>query len=513
MEWLTNENVIAVGTSVVGVLVPLAMFLYDRRVPRQKRIGYRVQMDSPIGDGASPNPRLGDFDVPNMADASLVLLRIENDGSQSVARDDYTAFEAYGLTAEFTGRTVQAVAVTQPSGIEHLGSHFRRGNGFEHDGNKVYVPRVPLNPGDHFKLLVLLSGGRVNGEVKLIGDIQDGRVHRNRAPKPDEKQRTFSLPAQLVSGALALAVLGLAGIILLRDGNPIECEQGELTVTGSTAFEPVIEKLAKQYEKKCEGADISVETRGSEAGVAELAHLAEQSEESARNVIAFSDGPMGKRWNLKGEKVALSVFTLVVHKDDEPDKDVDLGSGGLSLQEVRDIYAGKYTRWGEVLPKEEAIADLPIVLVSRGDESGTRQIFQERVLGDWEKAQSTSLDCRPPEPVGDAVTRCELASTKDVLDMVEDQPGAIGYSELTSAAERKGVHMVALGGDKPDDRQIEQGGSHYPYKDIEYAYTHGTPRPGSLAASFLAYFDESTSQKVIREKGHLPCLRDPKLCE
>ncbi|MFC9914811.1 substrate-binding domain-containing protein [Streptomyces sp. NPDC059862] len=508
MEWLTNENVIAVGTSVVGVLVPLAMFLYDRRVPRQKRIGYRVQMDSPIGDGASPNPRLGDFDVPNMADASLVLLRIENDGSQSVARDDYTAFEAYGLTAEFTGRTVQAVAVTQPSGIEHLSSHFRRGNGFEHDGNKVYIPRVPLNPGDHFKLLVLLSGGRVDGEVKLIGDIQDGRVHRNRAPKPDEKQRTFSLPAQLVSGALALAVLGLAGIILLRDGNPIECEQGELTVTGSTAFEPVIEKLAKQYEKKCEGADISVETRGSEDGVAELARLAEQSEESARNVIAFSDGPMGKRWNLKGEKVALSVFTLVVHKD------VELGSHGLSLQEVRDIYAGKYRRWGEIVPGVKEIADLPIVLVSRGDESGTRQIFQERVLKGWERAPSTSLDCTPPEPAGDTVTRCELAGTKAVLDKVAEQPGAIGYSELTSAEERgDDVRRVPLDGDQPDDRQIEQGVTHYPYKDIEYAYTHGTPRPGSLAASFLAYFDESTSQKVIREKGHLPCLRDPELCE
>ncbi|MEU3854364.1 substrate-binding domain-containing protein [Streptomyces sp. NPDC029554] len=506
MEWLSLENVIAIGTSVLGLLVPIAMFLYDRRVPRRKLIGYRVQMDSPIGDG-SFNPRLGDFDVPNMADASLVLLRIENDGSQSVADNDYTSSEVHGLTAEFTGRTVQAVSVTQPSGIEHLNSHFTNANGFEHVGSTVTIPRVPLNPGDHFKLLVLLSGGPAEGEVKLIGGLRDGRVHRNSAPKPDEKQRTFSLPARLLSGALALAVLALAGIIVLRVGNPIECEQGELTLTGSTAFEPVVRTIAEQYEAKCEGADISVEARGSEDGVSQLAELGERSPSAARSVIAFSDGPMGRRWDLTGTEVALSFFTLVVHKD------VDLGPRGLSPQQVRDIYAGEYRRWGEVVPGRKELAELPIVLVSRGDESGTRQIFQDRVLKGWERAPSTSLDCSPPAAAGDTVTRCELGSTRAVLNKVEEQPGAIGYSEAGLARARgAALDTVPLDGDWPDAARIDLGAGRYPYKDIEYAYTYGPSPAGSLAASFLAYLDESTSQQVIRSKGHLPCLREPEQC-
>jgi ABC-type phosphate transport system substrate-binding protein len=506
VEWLSLENVIAIGTSVLGLLVPIAMFLYDRRVPRRKLIGYRVQMDSPIGDG-SFNPRLGDFDVPNMADASLVLLRIENDGSQSVADNDYTSSEVHGLTAEFTGRTVQAVSVTQPSGIEHLNSHFTNANGFEHMGSTVTIPRVPLNPGDHFKLLVLLSGGPAEGDVKLIGGLRDGRVHRNSAPKPDEKQRTFSLPARLLSGALALAVLALAGIIVLRDGSPIECEEGELTLTGSTAFEPVVRTIAERYEAKCQGADISVEARGSEDGVSQLAELGGRSPGAARSVIAFSDGPMGKRWNLTGTRVALSFFTLVVHKD------VDLGPRGLTPQQVRDVYAGEYRRWGEVVPGRRELADLPIVLVSRGDESGTRQIFQDRVLKGWERAPSTSLDCRPPARAGDTVTRCELGSTRAVLDKVEEQPGAIGYSEAGLAGERGGkVNAVPLNGDWPDESRIDLGAGPYPYKDVEYAYTYGPARAGSLAAGFLAYLDESTSQQVIRGKGHLPCLREPEQC-
>ncbi|MFE2643840.1 PstS family phosphate ABC transporter substrate-binding protein [Streptomyces nigra] len=506
MEWLSLENVIAVGTSVLGLLVPIAMFLYDRRVPRRKRIGYRVQMDSPIGDGAF-NPRLGDFDVPNMADASLVLLRIENDGSQSVADNDYTSSEVHGLTAEFTGRTVQAVSVTQPSGIEHLNSHFTNANGFEHVGGTVTIPRVPLNPGDHFKLLVLLSGGPAEGEVKLIGGLRDGRVHRNSAPKPDEKQRTFSPPARLLSGALALAVLALAGIIVLRSGDPIECEQGELTLTGSTAFEPVVRTIAEQYESKCQGADIVIEARGSEDGVSQLAELGERSPDAARSVIAFSDGPMGGRWNLTGTEVALSFFTLVVHPG------IDLGPRGLSARQVRDIYAGEYRRWGDVVPGREELAGLPIVLVSRGDESGTRQIFQDRVLKGWERAPSTSLDCRPPATTADSVTRCELGSTRAVLDKVEEQPGAVGYSEVALAKERGArVNTVPLDGDWPNEARIDLGAGRYPYKDIEYAYTFGRAPAGSLAAGFLAYLDETVSQKTIRDKGHLPCLREPEQC-
>jgi hypothetical protein len=94
VEWLSAENVVAVGTAVIGVVSSAVMVWYERRVPRRKTVGYRVQMDRPIGDdvrSGRANVRLGLFDeVPGMSDATLVLLRIENDGSQSIAGDDYT---------------------------------------------------------------------------------------------------------------------------------------------------------------------------------------------------------------------------------------------------------------------------------------------------------------------------------------------------------------------------------------------------------------------------------------
>src|SRR4051812_6817509 len=148
------------------------MVWYERRVPRRKRIGYRVQMDNPIGDdvrSGRANRRLGLFDeVPGMSDATLVLLRIENDGSQSIADNDYTGRELHGLTAVFTDRTIRGVSVTQPVGTDHLMDHFTPAAGLGYDGNTLRIPRVPLNPRDHFKLLVLLSGGDVGCPIRLI---------------------------------------------------------------------------------------------------------------------------------------------------------------------------------------------------------------------------------------------------------------------------------------------------------------------------------------------------------
>ncbi|MFF0014615.1 PstS family phosphate ABC transporter substrate-binding protein [Streptomyces sp. NPDC005374] len=514
MQWLSAENFVAVGTALLGIVASGVMVWFERRVPRRKRIGYRVQMDNPIGDDVRlgrANVRLGLFDeAPDMSDATLVLLRVENDGSQGIDRDDYTGPEPHGLTAVFSDRTVRGVSVTQPVDTDHLMDHFTPERGFGYEGNRLRIPRVPLNHGDHFKLLVLLSGGDVGRPIRMIGGIRDGEVHPNRSATPDEIPPVFSPAARIFTGLLTLSVLVLATIVVARDDTPppLGCETGSLTVTGSTAFAPVIETLAKEYEKDCEGADITVEARGSEAGVAGLAAT------GARSVIAFSDGPMGDRLGLHGEEIALSVFTLVVNDG------IDLGARGLTRAEVERLYRGEVRRWSDLNASRPAnlprLPDLPVVLVSRDAYSGTRQIFQDRVLaGAWEMTPTTSLDCDPltDKAVAAAarapVTRCELASTEDVLDKVAAQPGALGYSELTLATGHKGVRRAPLDGEPASADHLGQ----YPYRGVEYAYTYRTPAPGSLTAGFLAYLDEGTSQDVIRERGHLPCGRAAGLCE
>ncbi|MFJ3308547.1 substrate-binding domain-containing protein [Streptomyces sp. NPDC086549] len=499
MEWLSAENVVAVGTAVLGIVASAGMVWYERRVPRRKRVGYRVQMDNPIGDdirSGRANRRLGLFDeAPVMADATLVLLRVENDGSQGIDRDDYTSPERHGLTAVFTDRTVRGVSVTQPTDTDHLMDHFTPDRGFGYEGNTLRIPRVPLNKGDHFKLLVLLSGGDVGREIRIVGGIREGEVHPNRSATPDDKPPLFSRASRMITIMLTVCVVTLAAIVVLRDDTPppIGCEKGSLRVTGSTAFAPVLREVAQKYERDCRGSTVTVDPHGSTAGVRELdATGAQGKKKGSPPLIAFSDGPKpGDMPELRESRVAVSVFALVVNDD--------VGLRNLSTADVRRLYGGEITDWRRL-----GGPDLPVRLVSRDANSGTRQVFQRRVLGRGEIANS-SVDCVHKDDATAPVTRCELDSTDQVLSEVAELKGAVGYSELNLATRAKGLHILDLDGNAPSVDAIEHHRSAYPYREIEYAYTYGQPPADSLVSSFLTYLSRGNGQDVIRTHGHVPC--------
>ncbi|WP_018568985.1 substrate-binding domain-containing protein [Streptomyces sp. PsTaAH-124] len=499
MQWLSAENVVAVGTAVLGIAASGVMLWYERRVPRRKRVGYRVQMDNPIGDdvrSGRANRRLGLFDeTPGMADATLVLLRVENDGSQGIDRDDYTGPERHGLTAVFTDRTVRGVSVTQPSDADHLRDHFTAERGFGYEGNRLRIPRVPLNRGDHFKLLVLLSGGDVGGGIRLTGGIREGEVHPNRSATPDDKPPLFSRAARTITILLTACVVALAALVVVRDDDPppIGCARGTLTLTGSTAFAPVLREVAQKYQRDCAGAHITVDPHGSAAGVRELAAAGAKAAGGAPAVVTLSDGPKPDGLpQLRENRVAVSAFALVVN-DAVPLRD-------LSTRDVRRLYRGQIANWRELDGP-----DLPVVLVSRDSGSGTRQVLQRRVLGNRAEISDSSADCVHKDDATAPVVRCELDTTEQVLAQVAKVRGAIGYSELNAAAGAKGVHRLGLDGEAASVDALERGTSAYPYREIEYAYTYGRPPADSLASSFLTYLTRGNGQNVIRTHGHVPC--------
>ncbi|MFJ1730889.1 PstS family phosphate ABC transporter substrate-binding protein [Streptomyces sp. NPDC088254] len=500
MEWLNAENAIAVGTAVLGLVASVAVVWYERRIPRRRRIGFRVQMDTPIGsqarNGRRTNVRLGLFsDFSDLSDATLVLLRIENDGVQSIASDDYTSRELHGLTAVFTGRTIRGIAVTQPSEATHLMGHFTPAAGLRYEGDTLHLPKVPLNKGQHFKVLALLTGGTVGDEVEVTGGIRDGEVKRNQSTTVDDTLPLFSRPARLITVLFTVCVITLASIIVLRSdvSPPIGCAAGTLTVTGSTAFGPAAERLAESYENACPGSDITVDEHGSTAGIRELdaAGAKAASSGSSPPLIAFSDGPKPNGYpELRENPVAVSLFTLVVN-DRVTVRD-------LSLAEVRKIYQGQIRNW-----KDVGGPNLPILLVSRDANSGTREVFQRQVLQRNEPANS-SRDCRTKDDLDSTVIRCELDSTTQVLSTVARLPGSIGYSEPRAASATHGLHSLSIDGQAASIETLDTSG--YPYREIEYAYTYGRPPADSLAASFVNYVTRGAGQDVVRDQGHFPCL-------
>ncbi|MFE2555407.1 substrate-binding domain-containing protein [Streptomyces sp. NPDC059352] len=513
MDWLTAENLIAVVTALLGVLVSTGAVWYERRVPHQRRIGYRVQLDTAIGNatangagvvaGAVTGPgaavRRGFFNTsPDLADATLVLLRIENDGALAIGAEHYTDGDDHGLTVEFPGRRVKAVVVTAPDHPRLL-SHFPDSwQGPAEGAATLLLPKVPLNRGAHYKLLVLLAGGPIGSPVSVDGNIAEGHVHVNHSTTPDDKPPVFSRAARTVTVVLTVCVVALAAIIVReRTPPPIGCATGTLTVTGSTAFAPVVRELAKKYEKDCPGSTVHVDAHGSTAGIRELAAAGAGAGAGAKAakgspaVVALSDGRKpGGYPQLRESMVAVSLFSLVLN-DGIPLDD-------LTLDQVRRIYRGEITNWGQLVPG----VDQPVLLISRDANSGTREVFQRRVLGRNELANS-SLNCETLDDPASKVIRCELDSTEQVLSTVARLPGAIGYTELRSGSGLKGLHRVAVDGRRPVVEEI--GESSYPYREIEYAYTWGQPPADSLTSSFLAYLIRGSGQDVILTHGHLPC--------
>jgi phosphate transport system substrate-binding protein len=187
----------------------------------------------------------------------------------------------------------------------------------------------------------------------------------------------------------------------------------------------------------------------------------------------------------------VSVFALVVNDD--------VRLTDLSTKDVRRLYRGEITNWRQLDGP-----NLPVHLVSRDANSGTRQVFQRRVLGSGEIANS-SVDCVHKDDATAAAIRCELDSTDQVLKAIADLPGAIGYSELNAATHSEGLHLLRLDGHTPSVDAIEHGTNPYPYREIEYAYTYGQPPADSLASSFLTYLTRGNGQDVIRTHGHIPC--------
>ncbi|MFF1959169.1 substrate-binding domain-containing protein [Streptomyces sp. NPDC058220] len=497
-ELLTPENLLA----LLGVVVTIGGLSYERFMPGRKRIGYRVQMDTLIDDSTQDeriHQRLSMLEnTPDLAGASLVLLRIENDGFRGIDAEDYITApttDHRGLTATFPNRTVRDVAVTEPSHpdlLRHLPQHGTETSpGLVAHGSEISLPRVPLNRGDHFKLLVLLTGAGTDKEPRVGGRIREGRIRNN-----EKFRRPSNRMLGLIGGLLLLLVLQSTGLQLLReDPLPQGCGKGALTVVGSTAFAPVMKDLDGAYESDCPGARIKVQAQGSGRGTSTLRDEGDAAKGTFPPYLALSDGRDGSGGpELKEHLVALSVFTMVVNED------VRLPS--ISRADLKKLYAGGISNWNQI----DGGPDLAVRLVSREGKSGTRGVFEARVLGGTPEFGRTSANCRTLKYGNQDVVRCELDSTEDVLKTVAATPGAIGYVELRAAelrSARGDVHLLSLDGRKPSVDAVRAGT--YAFWEPEYAYTYGTPPANSLTSKFLDYLAADTGRNLVEKHGHLPC--------
>jgi len=161
----------------------------------------------------------------------------------------------------------------------------------------------------------------------------------------------------------------------------------------------------------------------------------------------------------------------------------------LTLQQISDIYSGKFVNW-----KEVGGEDRPIVRLSRETNSGTHVYFLETVLrlGNSDDKTLFSMDT------------LLLPSSEGIVSEVRQNPNAIGYDGLGYVPDD--LKMIAIaevdGGAYVLPSIPTVNDKSYPIARDLYMYTNGQPQ--GLLKEYLDWILSPEAQEIVAELGFVP---------
>lgn len=141
-----------------------------------------------------------------------------------------------------------------------------------------------------------------------------------------------------------------------------------VNVNGSTTVLPAMQKVAEAFMSEHKDIVVSISGSGSGNGIKAL--------RDNMTDIAMSSRDLKSKEKTDFEKHGMQPKrTTVAHDAIVPVVNVKNPVKGLTMAQLRDIYAGKITNW-----KALGGADRPIVVVGRDSASGTFECWQELVM-------------------------------------------------------------------------------------------------------------------------------------
>jgi phosphate transport system substrate-binding protein len=220
--------------------------------------------------------------------------------------------------------------------------------------------------------------------------------------------------------------------------------------------------LAKEYERRT-GIKVLVRGGGSAVGIADLRSATVDFAASCRSRSA------GDPEDVTFIQVAWDALVFIVHPSNS--------LTSLSLENVRDIYAGRITNWRQLKGANSPIK----VFISRARQglSGV-------------EASTNALVLNGREPV-ETPNTLFLASTAIVEQMVETTPEGFATTGYTSARKRK-VKMLKIDGVAPSVGNIVQ--QRYPLKRPLYILLPKHPKPA--ARQFVDFVLSKDGQQYLR---------------
>lgn len=248
-----------------------------------------------------------------------------------------------------------------------------------------------------------------------------------------------------------------------------------IVIAGATSMRPVLRALTEAFSRQY--PDTLFDLRGGGSLLGEEQARAGQVTLAASVLLAPRDPATNALLEdgLRRVPIGLDGIAVVVH----PTNDV----AGLSLVQLRDLYAGTVLDWVQLGDEGE------VLLVSREEGSGSRVAFEARVMGE--------------SPV--SLAAVVMPTSIDVVTYVSQNPHAIGYvsrafvrdllDDDPANDEAVGVRVVPVEGMLPLLPEVKE--QRYPL--ITPLYLVSRDEPQGRVRQFLDFVASPAGQAIVAQ--------------
>ena len=286
-----------------------------------------------------------------------------------------------------------------------------------------------------------------------------------------------------MTSKMILAATVMAGTALV---STVTLARTEIQNKGSDTLVNVAQAWAEAYQKVDPEVAVAVSGGGSGTGIAALINgtvdIANASRKMKDKEIQLAE----QHGHHPVEHIvgydALAVFINSANPATQ-----------MTIPQLREIFGrgGKATKWTDVGLEVPGCQGQKIVVVSRQNNSGTYVYFKEAVLGEGGKYRQGTLD---------------MHGSKDVVDLVEKTPCAIGYRGLAYATDH--VKMACISkADEPCVMPSEKTASDHSYPIARPLFMYTSGEPQGEVKKYLDWVLSDAGQCIIKKKGYAP-VRD-----
>ena len=287
---------------------------------------------------------------------------------------------------------------------------------------------------------------------------------------------------------LVIRLLGL--LLIVGCGSGSDGSRVLIQNKGSDTLVNVAQAWAEVYKEVDPSVAIAVTGGGSGTGISALINgtvdLANSSRRMKERELSMA---REKGVDPLEHVVGYDALAVYLHADNPVTE--------LSIGQLAEIYGenGRMRSWSDLGVEMPGCPSDEIVRVSRQNNSGTYFYFKEAVLGEGRDYELGSRD---------------MHGSKDVVDLVEKTPCAIGYSGLAYATEHVEMPCIRADDDECIAPSVETASDgSYPISRPLFMYTAGEPT--GAAKQYLDWILSDAGQCIIYAKGYAPAR--PVECE